>query len=182
VPRGVLQPVPVGEATVQRNLVHVATESQLCTGLIPYSHSRPFDVHAESAAGCAEGHTGAGPPSLQLTHPPLLLLVVPLLVPPLALPAPLLIPLLPLLAVPLLPPPLPPLLPPPLVVPLLLPLPEAPDPLPPPDPVPPLLAVPPSPPPPSPLMAENEAPPHATARAPSHPKEPTAKATLMLSG
>jgi hypothetical protein len=175
----VLQPVPVGEATVQRNLVHVATVSQLCTGLVPYSHSRPFDVHAESAAGCAEWHTGAGPPSLQLTHPPLLLLVVPLLVPPLALPAPLLVPLLPLLAVPLLPL-LPPLLPPPLVVPL--PLPEAPDPLPPPDPVPLLLAVPPSPPPPSPLMAENEAPPHATARPPSHPKDPTARATLMLSG
>jgi hypothetical protein len=184
VERGAPQSVPPAAATCQSIVEsHVATMSQLWTGLAPYSHARPTVLHGDPCPGPGTGgHTGAGPPSLQVAQPPLLLL----LVVPLLLPLLLLAPLLPLLVMPLLAPllPLPLLLlvPPLLPVPLLLPLPE---PLAPPEPLPLLLAPPPSPPPPPPPsspMDENEAPPHAMANPPSHPSAPTTKATLIPSG
>jgi hypothetical protein len=139
-----------GLTTCHCDCMQVATMSQLCTGLDPYSHSRPSVMHGPPLTSApTEGHDGLSPLS-----PPLLplLLLPPLLLP---LPLPLLLLPLPLLLAPLelLPPPLvpPPLVLPPLLAPLL-PL------------VAPLLAPPPlplPPPPPSVSPVEKVAPPHA---------------------
>lgn len=111
-----------GPTICHTDCVQVATMSQLCTGLDPYSHCNPSVEHAAPEAGVCEGHDGTSPLS-----PPLLELLLPeplLPAPPLLEPVPL---LLPLLALPLLAPPLPlaaPLLVPPAPL-LLLPTPPS---------------------------------------------------------